>query len=198
MNDQERRMDNPIIWEYIPDEDLIPKATIHLQMCLTDIKRTERIQKSVYEYYKDLPNAAEWHQYFSKLFEVSLVDLRNQQRSLETLIEDIRDRTKGYRFKYYEVTCNLYHYNDFIQFSDLKDCTILISGIVKKVAFDFNHYGISRSPDDLLRLLLSRPEAFLYDDLFSILHEIDSSSDFSRANTDVLQIIEDAVTSRLR
>jgi hypothetical protein len=155
---------------------------------LTTIEKIKQADKALFKYYKDLPNADEWHSYVRPEIDRSLIKLGEIIKEGQILLKQIAD---GHEYE--DMLAEIYLTGDgtilinlaakIIDETLIGDCTELIV----LAFFDSNI--------ELARLLLTRREAFIYDDLFEIIKHVERTQFLGLSR---IRLIESTVAAALK
>jgi hypothetical protein len=155
---------------------------------LSTIEKIKQADKALFKYYKDLPNADEWHSYVRPEIDRSLIKLGEIIKKGQILLKQIADG-HDYEDRLEEIyltgdgTILVALAEEIINETLIGDCT-------KLIVFAFFVSNI-----ELARLLLTRREAFIYDDLFEIIKHVEGAQCLGLSR---IRLIESTVATALK
>ena len=155
---------------------------------LSTIEKIKQADKALFKYYKDLPNADEWHSYVRPEIDRSLIKLGEIIKKGQILLKQIADGND-----YEERLEEIYLTGDGTILVALAEEIInetLIGDCTKLIVFAFFVSNI-----ELARLLLTRREAFIYDDLFEIIKHVEGAQCLGLSR---IRLIESTVATALK
>lgn len=151
-----------------------------------------KADKLLFNYYKNLPNADEWQSYIRSRIDVSLKNLRESVEEAKYVIELIDDDSEysTQQNEYWAGSC-LKH-THVISLSELIINETLIKDSTRMILS-----AVAAGDYELFRLLITRKEAALFDDLFAIIEYIRHVKTDHFNKLAHLKLIEETVAAQI-